>query len=119
MAISISTTILITIGILATYYTCMVGYDLYLQQLAQANKDEENEEAVDISDQVNDFKSIPVNKSDEEDTKQNRFENLLRAGITAEKVNRMMQSIAEGTPAKELENVMYIIQEHQSTSISQ
>ena len=114
---AISTTILITIGVLAIYYSGMVGYDLYLQQLAQANKDDDNEEAVDISDQVNDFKSIPVNKSGEEDTKQNRFENLLRSGLTAEKVNRMMQSIAEGTPAKELENVMYIIQEHQTTSI--
>lgn len=113
----LSTSILITLGLLAIYYAGMVCYDLYLDQLAQANNDEDSEQAVDISDQVSDFQSIPVNKTDEKEEKQNRFENLLRAGITAEKAERMMRSIADGTPAKELENVMYIIQEHQTTSI--
>lgn len=113
----ISTTILITLCLLAVYYIGMVCYDLYLDQIAQANKDVDSEQAVDISDQVSDFHSIPVNKTDEIEDKQNRFENLLRAGITADKADRMMRSIAEGTPAKELEQVMYIIQEHQTTSI--
>ena len=112
----ISTAILITLGLLAAYYTGMVCYDLYLDQLAQANKDEDSEQAVDISGQVSDFQTIPVNKSDEKEEKQNRFENLLRAGITAEKAERMMRSIAEGSEAKQLEDVMYIIREHQTES---
>lgn len=116
---AISTTILITIGLLAIYYIGMISHDLYLQKIAQAIKDDDNEMAVDISDQVNDFQSIPVNKPEEENTTQNRFENLLRAGITAEKASRFMDSIADGTPLKELENVMYIIQEHQTTSYTQ
>lgn len=111
---SIPTTIIITLALLAIYYFGMIAYDLYLDKLSQANKDENNEEAVDISDQVMDFQSIPVNKQDETDEKRNRFKNHIRAGITAEKASRMMKSIAEGNPVKELENVMYILQEHQT-----
>ena len=116
---NISTTILLVIGLLAMYYAGMISYDIYLDKRKAANKEYDNEEAVDISDQMNDFKAIPVNKSDETDEKRNRFENLLRAGITAEKANRMMKSIADGSPAKELENVMYIIQQHQTSTIIQ
>lgn len=111
---NISTAILITIGLLAAYYVGMIAYDLYIDKLSQANKDEDKEEAVDISDQVQEFQAIPINKPREQDTK-NRFENLIRAGVTAEKAGRMMESIGEGNSARELENVMYIIQEHQTT----
>lgn len=116
---TIATTVAITACGLAAYYIGMITYDLYIEKLKLANNDDDIEEAVDISDQVQDFKSIPVNKTDEQNSKKNRFENLLRAGITAEKANRMMRSLAEGNPAKELENVMYIIHEHQTSTINQ
>ncbi len=112
----ISTAILITLGLLAAYYVGMIAYDMYLDKLSEANKEEDNEEAVDISEQVQDFQSIPVNKPEEQDEKRNRFENLLRAGITAEKASRMMNSISEGNPAKELDSVVYIIQDFQATT---
>lgn len=111
-----STAILITLGLLAMYYVGMMSYDLYMDKLAQVKNDEDNEEAVDISEQVQDFQSIPVNKPEEQDAKRNRFENLIRAGITAEKASRMMNSLAEGNPAKELENVAFIIQNYQATT---
>lgn len=112
----ISTAILITVGFLAVYYVGMICYDLYLDQLAQANKDEDNEQAVDISEQVSDFQSIPVNLTGEKEETRNRFENLLRAGMSAEKANRLIHAISEGNTTKELENVMYIIQEHQTAT---
>lgn len=112
----IATSILITLGVLAAYYVGMIAYDLYLDKLSQASNDDEKEEAVDISDQAQDFKAIRVNKEDEKDETRNRFENLLRAGITAEKASRMMNSLADGNPAKELESVMYIIQDFQAST---
>lgn len=115
---SVTTAIIITVALLAVYYVGMVAYDLYLDRLSQANRDDDREEAIDISGQAQDFRSIPVNKSDDQDEKCNRFENLLRAGITAEKANRMMKSIAEGSPAKELESVMYILQDFQTSNIN-
>ena len=112
-----STAILITLGFLAVYYSGMICYDLYMERLAQENKDDDNEEPVDISGQAGDFKAIPVNRPDEKETHKSRFENLVRAGISAEKANRMMNSIAEGSPAKGLENVMYIIQNYQTAPL--
>lgn len=111
-----STVILITLGGLLVYYIGMICYDMYLDQLAQANQEDDDEVAVDISDQAEEFEAIPVNKTDEQETKKNRFENMLRAGISAEKANRMVKSIAEGSPAKGLESILYIIQEHQSAT---
>ena len=114
---NIATTVLITLGLLASYYVGMVAYDLYLEKLSQANTEEDEEQPVDISDQVqSDFQAIPVNKPHDKDETQNRFENLLRAGITAEKASRMMTSLAEGNPAKGLENVLYIIKDFQATN---
>ncbi len=112
----IATSILITLGCLTAYYVGMITYDIYRDKLAQASNDEGNEEPVDITEQVQDFQSIPVNKPEEQEAKKNRFENLIRAGITAEKASRMMQSLSEGNPAKELESVMYIIQDFQASN---
>lgn len=113
---NLPTVILITLGALMVYYTGMICYDMYLDQLAQANKEEDNEEAVDISGQAVEFEAIPVNKTDEQEPKKIKFENMLRAGISAEKASRMMKSIAEGNPAKGLENILYIIQDHQTAT---
>ncbi len=112
----IPTVILITIGGLSIYYISMIAYDLYVDKISQTTNDDENEEAVDISDEAQDFQAIRVEKEDEKDETRNRFENLLRAGITAEKASRMMNSLAEGNPAKELESVMYIIQDFQAST---
>lgn len=111
-----STVILITLGGLLVYYIGMICYDMYLDQLAQANQEDDEEAAVDISGQAEEFEAIPVNKTDEQETKKNKFENMLRAGISAEKASRMMKSIAEGSPAKGLESILYIIHEHQTAT---
>lgn len=115
---NLSTAILITLGLLAMFYAGMMAYDLYLDYLSHAIKDDDKEEAVDISDQVQEFKSIPVNKTDQQDSTRNRFENLLRAGITAEKADRMMKSMGDGNPAKELDDVMYIIHKYKTANIN-
>lgn len=111
-----TTAIVITAMLLLLYYCGAIAYDLYMAKLAQANKDENKEEAVDISGQVSEFSSIPVDHQDEKQAKARKFEDLICTGISTAEASRMMKSAAEGTSGKELENIYHTIKSNQATS---
>lgn len=109
---SVTTVVIIIVVVLLLYYCGMIGYDLYLGNLAQANRDEDKESAIDISGQVKDFQSIPVNNPRNEESILKKFKNLLMMGMSAAKLNRLATSAAEGTPAQELEGMLFAIRNY-------
>ena len=110
---SITTAIIITVAGLVLYYCFQIGYDLYLDSLAQANKDEDKEKAIDISGQVEGFESVPVNNQKVEESVFRKFQHVLSLGVSAEKMNRMANSIAEGSDVRELKNMLFAIQNYE------
>lgn len=106
---TLATAITVTVVLLLLYYGATISYDLYMAKLAKANKDENNEETIDISDQVCDFSSVPVTDKDDNKTKERQFEDLICTGISTSKASHMMESAAEGTPVKELDNILHTI----------
>lgn len=109
---SITTVAVITIVCLLIYYCAQIGYDLYTDNLAQVNKDEDNESAIDISGQAEEFMSIPVNNPKTEESILKKLQDTLMGGISASKINRLAISAAEGSPSRELEGMLYAIQNY-------
>jgi len=104
---SATTAILVTMGGLLLYYVGMIAYDLYLSKLAEASKDEDNEQAIDISGQASEFKSMPVSKQQTDESVYDRFVGFMATGIPAQLAKQMIDSSAEGDNiAAELEDVM-------------
>lgn len=109
---SITTIIIIIIVCLLIYYCAQIGYDLYMDNLSQINKDDDNEKAIDISGQAEEFMSIPVNNPKTEESVLKKFQDTLMMGISASKINRLAISAAEGSPSRELEGMLYAIQNY-------
>lgn len=111
---SVVTVILITVGCLLLYYAGLVGYDLYLANLADANKEEDNEKAIDISGQASDFRSIPVNNPQEKKSFFEKVENLLRLGVSATKMRTFMKNASSDATAQQLQGIYLSIQNYQT-----
>lgn len=109
---TITTAIIITVAGLAIYYIAMIAYDLYLDKLAKANNDEVKETAIDISDEANGFRSIPVEDGKHSEDIQKKFEDMVGMGITAEKTNRLMTSAVDGTNSAVLDNILHTIRQN-------
>lgn len=106
---SVTTVVLIVGTGLLLYYCGLVAYDLYLDSLAQSNKDEDKEKAIDISGQASEFQSIPVNNPKVQHSVFKKFQNVIATGISASKANSLMLSAAEGETLSELEALEYAI----------
>lgn len=105
---SIATTLYIVIGGLLLYYIGMVSYDMYADKMSKLETDESKEESIDVSDQLENFSSLDVNKPDEEIQKRKTFESFVCKGLTPEKMNSLMEDAAEGTPNETLKNILFM-----------
>lgn len=103
---TITTAIIITLAILVVYYSITITYDLYAARLAKAAVDEDNEEIINITDQLDDFQSIPVNNDDREVKIEQNFKNALMGGISADHAHMLMEDAANGTRSQELDNIL-------------
>lgn len=105
---SIATTLFIVIAGLLLYYIGMVSYDIYADKMSKLESDEAKEEAIDVSDQLDNFSSLDVNKPDEDVQKRKSFESFVCKGLTPEKMNNLMEDAAKGTPNETLRNILFM-----------
>lgn len=105
---SITTTLIIVIVGLFLYYAGMVSYDLYADKMSKAEADESKEEAIDVSDQLDNFSSLDVMKPDEEIQRRKSFESFVCKGLTPEKMNNLMEDAAKGSPNETLKNILFM-----------
>lgn len=106
---SFALTFLIVSGAIVLYYVGMIAYDLYASQVAKAGSDENKETPIDISGQLDGFESRDVNNADtdEETAKKKSFVSFLCMGLTANKMNELMEDAASGTQNAELKNILF------------
>lgn len=110
---SLLTVILIVGGSLLLYYCGMIAYDLYVDKMSTINSEEEKEETIDISGQVEEFRSIPVSNPEEEQSFFERIDNFLRFGVPAAKMKTLINNATSDTD-KQLQGILISIQNYQT-----
>ena len=106
---SFAVTFLIVSGAVIVYYASMIAYDLYAAKMATAESEEAKEIPIDISGQLEGFESREINSidTDEEFVKKKSFVSFLCMGLSADKMNNLMEDAASGTPNAELKNILF------------
>lgn len=105
---SLTTTIILVMAAIFLYYVVMICYDVYVERMSMNEAEAVNEEPIDVSDQLQDFESYDISKQDDESTTKRRaFVSWICKGLSAEKMNRLMEDAASGTPNAELKNILF------------
>lgn len=89
---SISTVIVIVVSCLLIYYAGMISYDTYIAKMTDANKEEDQEKAIDISGMAEGFTSEPVNPQKNRNDSKSRFETRIQSGIEVTDFSRILNS---------------------------
>lgn len=107
---SITTVLIIIIGLLILYYVGMIAYDLYMDKLKSESESSEKEETIDISDQLDDFESIEISRTSDSDTFANKVMKQC-LGFDADTIGQMMDDAGNGKHNAGLNNLLYLCHE--------
>lgn len=104
---SLITTIIVVMALITLYYIVMIGYDIYVEKMRNDETEASNEEPIDVTDQLQDFESYDISRQ-EDSNKKKAFVSWMSKGLSAEKMSRLMEDAATGTPNAELKNILFM-----------
>lgn len=103
-------TVTLIVGVfLLLYYAGMIFYDLHMDKLSQANREDAKEQVIDISDEMQDFSAASVEKKTMVDPK-SRFDTYLNGGLSIEDFSRTINS-GEDAISKSLGNIYAMVEQ--------
>lgn len=91
------------VGLLLLYYAGMIGYDLYIAKLKKATTAGNTESEIDISDELEGFAPIEVNRKEENPS----APVATCCGMDIENLRSLMESAANGKAFEGLDNISY------------